>query len=79
MSCLPNVNFFSERNFDDNADLAVFITEHSHSEQRKYCVRKSTSLLILSLNGFTFRLKQKSHRRRMWSEYCLDVSELHDS
>ena len=61
MSCLANVNPFSEGIIDDNANLAVLKTEYSHSERRKYCLRNSAPSLILALNRFTFRLEQKSH------------------
>ena len=56
MDCLPNINSFSERNIDKNADLAVLVTEYLHSERRKCFERNSAPFLILPLNGFTFRL-----------------------
>ena len=43
MGRLPNVNPFSEGNIDDKPDLAVLITEHSHSERRKCYVGNSAA------------------------------------
>lgn len=70
MGCLPNVrpNTFFEGNVDVNADIAALIMEYSHSERRKDCVRNCARSLILALNGFTFRLEQKSHQRRIFGE-----------
>ena len=49
-----NVNPFSNGNIDHNADLAVLIMEYSHSDQRKYCMRKSAPSLEYVWNGYTF-------------------------
>ena len=59
MGYLPTVNPFSEGIIDDNANLAVLITEYADSERRKYCVRNSAPSLILVLNRFRFQLEQK--------------------
>ena len=62
MGYLPNVLTLSEGVIDDNANLAVVITEYADSERRKYCVRNSAPSLILVLNRFRFRLAQNMWR-----------------
>ena len=75
MGFLTNVrpNTVFEKDIGFNTDIAVLITEYSYSKRRKYCVRSPLPYLILVLNGFTFRLEEKSHQRRICGEYYLSI------
>ena len=59
--CLPNDIPFAVGQIDDNADLAVFITEYSHLDSLNNFARNSAPSLTLALKGSIFLLAENSN------------------
>ena len=76
--CLPNNIPFVVGKIDDNANLAVFITEYPQLHSLNNFARNSAPSLILALRGSLSLLDKNSKHQMIYGAYCLHVLGLHD-